>query len=358
MSKAKREIGRGVCMTLELKNIGMIKEANVKINGLTVIAGENDTGKSTVAKALYCIFEGLPDTLDTYYGAKTHEERFPLIIENIFKEKYENIFDEDNSSISISLGNGKTSYLGNATTFGDGLLDLEVLREDLDNYITNIYFIETPLVWSFQEMFQSSELVESYMKSRKQNIEMHYPFLLKDLYFNLSTKLDIPFILNSTKEKLLTIMNGEFKEDDNGIFHFHKNDKILNLFNVATGIKSFGILQILLDNNRLTPTSLIILDEPEVHLHPKWQLEMAKIIVELVKNGVKVLVNSHSPYMIEALERYAEKAEVPADFYLAEDGYIAKVEDNNSKTLAKIFHKLSAPYETFNQMDSETLKGG
>jgi len=39
-------------MTLELKNIGMIKEANVKIDGLTVIAGENDTGKSTVGKRL------------------------------------------------------------------------------------------------------------------------------------------------------------------------------------------------------------------------------------------------------------------------------------------------------------------
>ena len=32
-------------MILELKNIGMIKEASVKLDGLTVIAGENDTGK-------------------------------------------------------------------------------------------------------------------------------------------------------------------------------------------------------------------------------------------------------------------------------------------------------------------------
>ena len=40
-------------MELQLKNIGMIKEANVKIDGLTVIAGENDTGKSTVARELH-----------------------------------------------------------------------------------------------------------------------------------------------------------------------------------------------------------------------------------------------------------------------------------------------------------------
>jgi len=342
-------------MELQLENIGMIKEANVSINGLTVIAGENDTGKSTVAKALYCIFEGLPDTLDTYYSAKTYEERFPLIIENIFKEKYENIFDEDNSSISISLGNGKTSYTGRATTFGDGLLELEVLREDLEKYLTNIYFIETPLVWSFQEMFQSSELVESYMKSRKQHIEMNYPFLLKDLYFNLSTKLDKSDLMNNIKENILQIMGGEFKEDENGIFHFYKNDKVLNLFNVATGIKSFGIIQVLLDNNRLTSTSLVILDEPEVHLHPKWQLKMAELIVELVKNGVKILVNSHSPYMIEALQRYSELAEVKSDFYLAEDGYINKENNSNSETLAKIFEKLSEPFNVFEEMDSKSL---
>jgi len=342
-------------MELQLKNIGMIKEANIKLDGLTVIAGENDTGKSTVAKSLYCIFEGLPDTLDTEYGAKTYEERFPLIIENIFKEKYESLFNEENSSIAISLGNGKTTYSGFATIFGDGLQELEVIREDLENYLTNIYFIETPLVWSFQEMFKSSELVESYMKSRKQNIEMHYPFLLKDLYFNLSTKLDKPYVLPSTKENLLKIMNGEFKEDENGIFHFHKNNKVLNLFNVATGIKSFGIIQILLDNNRLTPTSLIILDEPEVHLHPKWQLEMAKIIVELVKNGVKILVNSHSPYMIEALQRYSELEKINSDFYLAEDGYIKKENESNSETLSKIFEKLSEPFDIFEKMDSDRM---
>jgi len=85
---------------------------------------------------------------------------------------------------------------------------------------------------------------------------------------------------------------------------------------------------------------------------------MAKIIVELVKNGVKILVNSHSPYMIEALERYGEKAEINMDFYLAEDGMIDKVNDNNSATLSKIFEKLSAPFDVFDQMDSEKLRNG
>lgn len=43
-------------MKLRLKNVGKIREANIKFDGITVIAGENNTGKSTVGKMLFCIF--------------------------------------------------------------------------------------------------------------------------------------------------------------------------------------------------------------------------------------------------------------------------------------------------------------
>lgn len=43
-------------MKLSLKNIGKLKNAEIEINGITIIAGENDTGKSTISKSLYSIF--------------------------------------------------------------------------------------------------------------------------------------------------------------------------------------------------------------------------------------------------------------------------------------------------------------
>lgn len=48
-------------MQIKISNIGKIKEADVTINGITVIAGENNTGKSTVGKALYSIFNSFVD---------------------------------------------------------------------------------------------------------------------------------------------------------------------------------------------------------------------------------------------------------------------------------------------------------
>lgn len=43
-------------MKLFIKNIGKIEYASVEIDGITVIAGENDMGKSTVGRTLFSIF--------------------------------------------------------------------------------------------------------------------------------------------------------------------------------------------------------------------------------------------------------------------------------------------------------------
>ena len=51
-------------MNLELKNIGIVKKATMDIDGLTVIAGENDSGKSTVGKVLYCLIKTIRSCLN------------------------------------------------------------------------------------------------------------------------------------------------------------------------------------------------------------------------------------------------------------------------------------------------------
>ena len=45
-------------MKLSIKNVGILSKVDLEINGITVIAGENDTGKSTISKSLYAIFNG------------------------------------------------------------------------------------------------------------------------------------------------------------------------------------------------------------------------------------------------------------------------------------------------------------
>lgn len=44
-------------MKLEIKNIGRVENADIEIQGITVVAGENGTGKSTISKSLFAILE-------------------------------------------------------------------------------------------------------------------------------------------------------------------------------------------------------------------------------------------------------------------------------------------------------------
>jgi predicted ATPase len=127
---------------------------------------------------------------------------------------------------------------------------------------------------------------------------------------------------------------------------FKKQGIEFDLNNVATGIKSFGIIQMLLENDSLNSNSLLILDEPEVHLHPIWQVKYAEILVLLSKEfAIPMVLTSHSPYFIEALEAYTKKYkyESSTNFYYAEkneDGLSSKIVDVNDN-LSKIYSSIS-----------------
>lgn len=43
-------------MQIKLENIGIVKNSSIELNGLTVITGKNNSGKSTVGKTLYALW--------------------------------------------------------------------------------------------------------------------------------------------------------------------------------------------------------------------------------------------------------------------------------------------------------------
>ena len=121
------------------------------------------------------------------------------------------------------------------------------------------------------------------------------------------------------------IMNGDASYDDDyfaGGFKYNRADgKSFDLSECATGIKSFSIMQMLLKNLFLSGDTLMILDEPETHLHPQWIVEYANLIVLLHKRlGTKFFITSHSTDMVSAIRYISEKEKCmnSVSFYLAE----------------------------------------
>jgi len=49
------------------------------------------------------------------------------------------------------------------------------------------------------------------------------------------------------------------------------------------------------------PGELLIIDEPEMNLHPEAQVKIIEFLAMLVNAGLKVLITTHSPYMLDHL---------------------------------------------------------
>lgn len=174
------------------------------------------------------------------------------------------------------------------------------------HYIKRVAYIDTPMI-------TGSQLIGG-----------------RDYWMKLSTLLNDNSQIGekvSLYKNLTQIMKGEplVEKDDirNPKLSYKRDDgKIFDLKDCATGIKSFSILQLLLKNGFLQKDTLLIIDEPEAHLHPQWIVEYARMIVLLHKEiGVKFFVASHSTDMISAIRYIAAKEEVQdkLNFYLAED---------------------------------------
>ena len=99
----------------------------------------------------------------------------------------------------------------------------------------------------------------------------------------------------------------------------------------------------MLNNNELTKNSFLILDEPEINLHPELQVKLAEILVLLVKElNIYLYINSHSPQFIEALEVFSVK------YGLIDESkfYLSKKLDNNKVTFEEVgYDNLASLYD-------------
>lgn len=340
---------------LSLHNIGPIKEATICLDGLSVIAGENDTGKSTVAKILMALIK----TKNISNAKKSKKDRSKYVSsEREFNILIKQLFDRDLKGESSAIIN----VMGNKPLYEVKIKESQCVKfESCDTLYSDCTFIQSPFMWDFYDFFKDVRLVNENAKIYGGGAKLTYPYLFWDLYLkmersNSANKYEY-IDLKKIKQEIDKVIKGHFAKQNDKTYRFYRDSQEISLKNVATGIKQFGILQVLLNSNWITPNRFLIFDEPENHLHPKWQLKFAEILVKLtaLDRPIPIIVNSHSPNFIEAIYKYSIKHKAQANFHLADNGSIKKV-ISNEKTLELIFEKLNQPFEEFQQLDIEILK--
>lgn len=432
-------------MKLHLENIGKISKADVEINGVTVIAGENNTGKSTVGKTLFVIF-------DSFYNIKkeifdTRIRLFSNELKTLFDKEFDDYYDVDVDQIARTLFNESKA------TEIDLQYIFEIIQEnvsenpDFDEYeyvyelktekteITDEFIKEIKALFekyhstsdekicisilnsAFNDEF-NLQINNLFTKSKNSNVHLEIKDKFIDIMINenrvesiersissLNSEIsyiddpliidntprffrsDYQFSFNSTAQyhknkilvKLLTknnindiekafhdvfisekmtkvtnkineICHGTLSYRNMDGFSYYDNDleTKFNSHNVSAGLKTFAIIKTLLTNGSLRENGTIILDEPEVHLHPEWQILLAEIIVMLQKEfNMHILLTTHSPYFLEAIEVYSQKYQIDSKckYYLAENvEKVAEIRDVTDNT-EPIYQKLARPFQ-------------
>jgi len=65
------------------------------------------------------------------------------------------------------------------------------------------------------------------------------------------------------------------------------------------------------NRNTLHPKPLIIIEEPEAHLHPLVQIQLTEIFSKLVSKGAKIVITSHSNYIFSKLNNLILAGSIP-----------------------------------------------
>lgn len=189
--------------------------------------------------------------------------------------------------------------------------------------------------------------------------------ILKELLIGAEKKnffddLELQNKYKSVFKEINKIVPGEFAKTSEGYFYVDEGAS-LSVKNLATGSKMFFMIKKLLLNGLIDNNTMLILDEPESHLHPEWINKFAEILVLLVENiKVNVLLTTHSPNLMLALNVYARKMQLAdkAHFYLAEkcdDGYFSKIRCID-ESIGEGYSHLSIPLVEMN-LELEELSG-
>ena len=170
--------------------------------------------------------------------------------------------------------------------------------------------------------------------------------------------------LDELKDEIAALIGGYiFYDDEEDEFKFKMGEDEYSMKNTASGVKQLGIIQRLLSNRTLNENSFLIMDEPEVNLHPEWQVKFAELIVLMVKElDLSIFINSHSPQFIEALEVYSAKYELSDEtkFYLSKESESGKFdfEEILRDELVILYNNLGNSYNEINKIRAENMRNG
>lgn len=221
----------------------------------------------------------------------------------------------------------------------------------------NVVYLESPIYWKLKDSLDSLRTRQKYyqiLARQKSETLSGVPKHFYDLLDLLTTKAkdetslcDSPFaknIQNAIRGNLTISPSGEI------LFKERNSPRAVNLHSTALGITNLGLISLLLERGVISKGSYLFIDEPEVNLHPSWQKVMVETLFTLSKNGINVVMASHSIDMMKCVENIMDENEdlIHEDHFginqLTAEGDSISSSNNVMKRIASIKKDLNSSF--------------
>lgn len=277
---------------LTLKGFKSFLRKTIDLNGLTVLTGLNSSGKSTVIQALLMLEK-----------ASKNETNIMLTGHGAIEE-IRNIYFKDEISLSVKENSDKYFHL-KLPLFSDSFKPYETKIEG-DFEFPEIIYISAN---RFGPKTSIPVFNDGYMRKRigpnGENL-LHCIELLADEPLNSKLRH-----ANSEGDTLLYNIRGWLSViSPNVKFDYavsKMSDSSFSLFNEhrSTNV-GFGLSYVLpvitaLLVGTLTPNSVVIIENPEAHLHPRGQTEIATLVSLCADVGAQIIVETHSDHLFDGI---------------------------------------------------------
>ena len=103
-------------------------------------------------------------------------------------------------------------------------------------------------------------------------------------------------------------------------FIYHSKNNKIPLHQTSSIISEIAPFSIYL-KHIIKHNSLLIIEEPEAHLHPANQLIFAKYIVKMIRSGLRVLITTHSVFLLEQLGHFMLASKIKSETRKKELGF-------------------------------------
>ncbi|MDN4624700.1 ATP-binding protein [Pantoea agglomerans] len=221
----------------------------------------------------------------------------------------------------------------------------------------NVVYLESPIYWRLKDSLDSLRVRKKYFQflaRHKSDTLSGVPKHFYDLYDLLSSRAkdESSFKESPYSNSIKRAIGGDIIISSSGdiVFKEKNSPRPVNLHSTALGVTNLGVISLLLERGVIAKGSYLFIDEPEVNLHPSWQKVMVETLFELSKNGISVVIASHSIDMMKCVENIMDDNEdmIESDHFginqLSSTGLSVDLSKNPLKRIASIKQDLNRSF--------------